>query len=442
MLDRAIIHINRILFLLLFLFISSFTIAEDITYIDPSHNNSRENGTLEYPYKSFDDVVWKRNHTYLIKKGTTLKTDKISIRKNKITIGAYGDGELPKIVARKNVNHVFYIRNKKRITIENLEIIGNNSTSCLFFNGNRNSLISINNCVLSNAFNGLRIIGKAYKFRVLDCTISDIFNDGIYAKNIRQIEIGRCTIRNVNLAWNENKDQKISSGDCVQIDCTNSVKYNIYSNLFDHSSTGNKFCLIIHGKNAIGEINKNQFIGNITGETSCLYIGHESKNVSITNNIFQFGSYGIYNYCSNTVVEYNIFKENKIALAAMQNTRLSIYNNLFHDNGFQIDAFEEAEINLYNNIFLIKAGKEYAFEFRSENIDKDNNLYNLQPKYFSLGDHSIIGEPEFKKDSYFLKPNSPCINHGRNIGKSTDYFGNTIQPKDQKDIGIHEFVSP
>jgi hypothetical protein len=133
MLDRAIIHINRILFLLLFLFISSFTIAEDITYIDPSHNNSRENGTLEYPYKSFDDVVWKRNHTYLIKKGTTLKTDKISIRKNKITIGAYGDGELPKIVARKNVNHVFYIRNKKRITIENLEIIGNNSTSCLFF---------------------------------------------------------------------------------------------------------------------------------------------------------------------------------------------------------------------------------------------------------------------------------------------------------------------
>ncbi len=89
----------------------------DTIYVDPSITAGGE-GTIDSPYKSWNDVLWKPGNTYLQKRGTTykstIKVDNTGLSYAWIVIGAYGDGAKPLITTNDQlgieISDVSYIK--------------------------------------------------------------------------------------------------------------------------------------------------------------------------------------------------------------------------------------------------------------------------------------------------------------------------------------------
>jgi hypothetical protein len=129
-----------------------------IYYINPDNvNDPLEDGSIEHPFDSWNDAVWKEGYTYLQKKGTISYSDKIKLSADKITLGDYDVGEKPLIISN---SQDFVIRGfeRKNITVRNLSFLANEAISCIYFLGQTCENILIENCEFVGSENGVRII--------------------------------------------------------------------------------------------------------------------------------------------------------------------------------------------------------------------------------------------------------------------------------------------
>lgn len=151
---NIIININHV--------IKSVT-KSTVYYIDPSNiNDLSEDGSMAHPFDSWTDINWESGNSYLQKRGTIAYEKKINIGASNITIGAYGEGDIP-LIRSQAKDFAMRAYERKNITINNLHLIAEEAVSCIYFLGSTCDSISINNCTFESSSNGIRIIeGKTF----------------------------------------------------------------------------------------------------------------------------------------------------------------------------------------------------------------------------------------------------------------------------------------
>jgi hypothetical protein len=440
---------------------SSFASGQTTVYIDPSYTGSTQNGTIQYPYKSWNSVSWVNGNTYLQKAGTTFNTSTCLLitSKHNITLGSYGSGSKPKIVSSgDNTIKVIDITSSYNMVVTGLEVYSTTGqvTAAVIIDGTGSSNNLIDNCSLHDSQWGIRILTTSSGNRILNSQVYNTQDDGIYIKDVPNIEIAYCNIYNVNLKYFINPDQSYSSGDNIQIASTNNHNFNIHHNTLDHSSTGNKFCFIAWGNNYTGVLEHNTMIGNSDQVTSCIYLSPTTGSVTVRYNSITHGNYGIYAYVANFNVYYNNFVGNRTAIAVLNNYHLRAENNIFYNNTIAcISGFSGSNVVAKNNIFYI-SGSAKALS-TSGSLTSDYNTFNTQSANFINGHstlsswqsasgqdlHSFIGNPQFVNPSgnnFELQPNSPCINKGVICGYNQDFYGNPVPQGNSSDIGYYEYT--
>lgn len=451
-------HLSTILTTVFMIILLANTFGQSNIYIDPTYTGTTQNGTIQYPFTSWNSVTWISGNNYYQKAGTTFTTSGSIIisSKNNVTIGSYGTGNKPRIVNNGvNTNKVLDITSCSNFTISNLELSSTTGqvTAAILIDGIGSANNLIDNCILHDVQWGIRILTTSPGNRILNCEVYNTKDDGIYIKDTPDIEIGYCNVHDVNLNYFINPDQSFSAGDNIQIASTNSHNFNIHHNLLDHSSTGNKFCFIAWGNNYTGILEHNTFIGNANNVTSCLYLSPTTGNVTVRYNSIKNGNYGIYAYVTNFHVYYNNFVSNRTAIAVLNNYHLLAENNVFYNNVITaISALSGSTVISKNNIFHINGGKAYSV---NSTLISDYNTFNTQASGFINGNstlagwqnasgqdsHSFVANPLFTNPSahnFSLQPNSPCINAGTLCGYSQDFFGNTVPQGNSSDIGYFE----
>lgn len=454
-------HVLLILTTVLMTMLSARSFAQSNVYIDPSYTGSTQNGTMQFPYTSWNAVTWVSGNSYYQKAGTTFTTSGslIITSKSNITISSYGTGNKPKIVTSgANTNKVLDLTSCSNFTISNIEVSSTTgmATAAILIDGTGSSNNLIDNCLLHDVQWGIRILTTSPGNRILNCEVYNTKDDGIYIKDTPDIEIGYCNVHDVNQNYFINPDQSFSAGDNIQIASTNSHDFNIHHNLLDHSSTGNKFCFIAWGNNYTGILEHNTFIGNANNVTSCLYLSPTTGNVTVRYNSIKQGNYGIYSYVSNFHVYYNNFVANRTAIAVLNNYHLLAENNVFYNNIITaISGLSGSTVISKNNIFHINGGKAYSV---NSTLVSDYNTFNVQSNGFINGHstlsawqgasgqdgHSFVSNPQFVNPSshnFALQANSPCINSGTLCGYNQDFFGNSVPQGNSSDIGYFELAT-
>lgn len=440
---------------------SSFANSQTTVYIDPSYTGTTQNGTIQFPFKSWNSVSWVNGNTYLQKAGTTFNTSTnlLISSKHNITLGAYGTGSRPKIVSSGgNTIKVIDIYSSYNMVVTGLEANSTTGqvTAAIIIDGTGSSNNLIDNCNLHDAQWGIRILTTSSGNRILNTQVYNTQDDGVYIKDVPNIEIAYCNIYNVNLKYFINPDQSYSSGDNIQIASTNNHNFNIHHNILDHSSTGNKFCFIAWGNNYTGVLEHNTMIGNSDQVTSCIYLSPTTGTVTVRYNSITEGNYGIYAYVANFNVYYNNFVGNRTAIAVLNNYQLRAENNIFYNNSIAcISGYTGSTVVNKNNIFFI-SGSAKALS-TSGSLTSDYNTFNTQSANFINGHstlsswqsssgqdmHSFVGNPQFVNPSgnnFELQPNSPCINKGIICGYNQDFYGNPVPQGNSSDIGYFEYA--
>lgn len=141
-------------------------------YIDPDNNNDpEEDGSLNNPYNSWQDITWTTGNIYLQKCGTIAHEEGIIIGANNVTLGSYGEGELPVIISETS-NYLIRGFEKENIIISNLSLESPNAVSCIYFLGASCNNITIEHCHLEGVTNGIRIVSGlkvAIKYNTIYC---------------------------------------------------------------------------------------------------------------------------------------------------------------------------------------------------------------------------------------------------------------------------------
>lgn len=426
-------------------------------YIDPTNTASNQNGTIENPFNSWSKVTFTSGNTYLQKSGTTFSTTTgITISsKSGITIGAYGTGNKPKIVSSGTGNHILNISSSSNITIKDLEITSvGNWISSIIIQGTGASNNLIDNCTVYNTQWGIRVVTSSAGTRIMNSTVYKTGDDGIYAKDVSSIEIGFCKIYDINQKYFTNTDQSYSAGDGIQLASVNSMNFNIHDNHIDHSSTGNKFCIIAWGENYNGIIENNTLIGNASKVVSAIYLSPTTGTVTVRYNNIKNGSYGIYSYTKNLDAYYNNFSNNNAAIQVMSGYNLNARNNVFYNNTRSaVSSGTSTSVTLRNNIFNLSSGSK-AISTQGT-ISSNNNLFNIEQSGFINGHStlsswksasgndgsSITGNPSFVNavgGDFKVQSSSPAINRGAMVNLTRDFFGSPVPQSGTPDIGIHE----
>lgn len=435
----------------------SFTLLGATVYIDPTYSGSTQNGSMSNPYKSWKNFTINSGNTYLQKAGTTYNTTTpITISgKTNVIIGAYGTGAKPKIVTSGTGTHIINISSSSNVVVKDIEVFTTGKwTSAIIIQGSNAGNNVIDNTVLRKTEWGIRVLTTAGGNKIMRSTINDIGDDGIYIKDASSIEIGFCTIFDINKKYLINTDQAYSAGDGIQIASVNNMVFNIHDNIIDHSSMGNKFAIIAWGNNYSGIIERNTIIGNASKVVSGIYLSPTTKTVTIRYNNIKNSNYGIYNY-SKADVYYNIFSNNKTGIQTMAGYSLNARNNVFYNNtATAVSSATNTSTTLRNNIFNISnSGKAIK---TSGTVSSNNNLFNTQTSGF-INSHStltawrsasgndkasLVGNPGFVNpgnQDFHVVSTSVTINKGANVSLIKDYFGGTVPMSGAPDIGIHEF---
>lgn len=456
---RGRFYILTAILIALYLFIGASVFGATI-YIDPSYNGSTQNGSMSNPYNSWKKFTINSSNTYLQKAGTTYTSNStISINgKTNVTLGMYGTGNKPKIVTTGSGQHMINVSGSSGVTIKDLEIYSTGTwISGVIIQGSGAGNNTINKCVIRHTEWGVRILTTAGGNKVLYSTINDIRDDGIYIKDASSIEIGNCTIFDVNKKYLVNTNESYSSGDGIQIASTNNMVFNIHDNIIDHSSMGNKFCIIAWGNNYSGTIERNTIIGARNKNTSGIYLSPTTKTVCVRYNNIKEGEYGIYNY-SKLDAYYNVFSGNKTGIQTLSGYTLNARNNVFYNNyTYGVSSASSTTTTLRNNIFNLNSTSQKAIK-TSGSVSSNNNVFNTQHSGFinsystlsawksaSGNDQSsVVGAPKFMNPSnqdYHLQSGSVAINKGANVSLVKDYYGASVPVAGYPDAGISEYGS-
>lgn len=460
-----------ILTILLVIFYSTLLFSATV-YIDPSNTASGQNGSIQNPYSSWNQVSFINGNSYLQKRGTIFNTSGgISLNnKSNITIGAYGTGAKPVIKSTSATARIIRLSNSSNCTIKNLELsstddflgaigIGIDGTS-------PNALID--SCHIHSCEWGVSMftaVGTS-GIRILNTEIHGTGDDGIYGRDMKNLEIGNCNIYDVNKKYLTNPNQSYSPGDCIQLvgnqSTTNALVVNIHHNTLDHSSTGNKFCIIIVGDYYSGNISNNTMVAG--SSTSLMYLWHTTGTITVRNNVLKGGGYAIYSYVHDLQVHYNKIINTRQGIMVLPSyltqTSLTAYNNVFYNNVYACITISNSGSPLVskNNAFYLIGSSAKAYSTGAAPVASNYNNFNIQRSGFinsystltswrsaSGNDmNSYIGDPMFvspANNNFSLQPGSACINAGTNVNLQTDFFGTPVPQGSTPDIGHYEYLN-
>ncbi|HLO92347.1 MAG: T9SS type A sorting domain-containing protein [Chloroflexota bacterium] len=436
------------------------TVFGSTIYIDPSYTGSTQTGSMSNPYNSWKKFTINSGNAYLQKAGTTYtSTSTITINgKTGVTLGMYGTGNKPKIVTSGTGQHILNVTSSSGVTVRDLEIYSTGTwISAVIIQGSNAGNNTIDNCVLRHTEWGVRVLTTSGGNKIMHTTVNDTRDDGIYIKDASSIEIGFCTIFDVNKKYLVNTDESYSSGDGVQIASTNNMVFNIHDNIIDHSSMGNKFCIIAWGNNYSGTIERNTLIGARTKNNSGIYFSPTTKTVCVRYNIIKTGEYGIYNYAKLDAY-YNVFSANNTAIQTMSGYTVNARNNVFYNNyNYGVSSASSTTTTLKNNIFNLGSTSQKAIK-TSSSVSSNNNVFNTQHSGFinsystltawrsASGNDgsSVVGNPAFVNPSnqdFHLQSGSAAINKGANVSLTKDYYGALVPVAGYPDAGVSEFNS-
>lgn len=439
----SLFTISMILILPVFTYGQRLFYPEKTIYLDSKNDkDTLQDGTFQHPYSSFDKITFESKCRYMLKKSSDFTVDHIIIDENLVEITTFGFGHDPIIRSNATGNKgIIDISDKNNIIIDGVQIIGNNnSVAGIQIKGNEITGIHIKTCNISKVQFGIRVIAIVNDFIITDCNIHNIAVDGIYAMNFKDIEISYCSIHHVNEKWEITKNEKESSGDCIQLYSDSGMTFKIHHNTLDHSSSGNKFCFIAYGKDYAGYIENNTFIANEKLNNSCIYLHPTTKEVYIMNNWMESGSFGVYSYADNIKIYYNLFLNQEVPISLMENSKAVIFNNLFYQNKYVLYAESKTSVNLFNNI-VSKVSQSNPYETKGELIS-DYNLYDFKNKRIKYEKNSIEADPMFAlpdNSNYQLKEGSPCIDKGRSHKIDKDLKGAYVPYGPYPEIGPFEY---
>lgn len=448
-------------------------------HIDPTYTGSVSDGSIEQPYKSWEEVGnFESDNSYLQKKGTeTTLSQSIRVRGydgNIITnvyLGAYGEGDRPIINSVPNTEQdIITITICDGVTVDGFRLKGEIrwgegvTNACVSPSGYwsegapwcKNVLIK--NCVMSDAFNGVRILNYSTGVdgvKVENCEIFDITEDGMFIANVSNVEIASCNIYKVNQKYIFSDPEK-AGGDGIQFAGLVPGMY-VHDCHIDRSDTGNKFCLIWADQSTTPtygcKIENNHFISPLPDDGgSCTYISG-GKGVEMIGNTFtQAGTdnqttlTGIYCHTPEMKIYNNVFYNLKAGISLFPPSGFNpseVYNNTFYNCGegpvysaVGVIGATGSPVIVKNNIFKTDAG--IAPLWGSSINDYSNNCFVETNSY--AGGTDIIGDPLFVDESNYnfqLTESSPCRNAGTNVGITHDKLGNPVQGI--PDIGAYEY---
>ncbi|MCY3022274.1 MAG: right-handed parallel beta-helix repeat-containing protein [Planctomycetota bacterium] len=158
-----------------------------------------------------------------------------------------------------------------------------------------------------------------------------------------------------------------------------------------------------------------------------VYMG--SKNIlvlgnRVTNSNIAFTS----SESDNVTVAYNVFHTEAFYAFANwnKNTDMKVYNNVILRGGEDLTAYTQAAgttVTLKNNIITDNAGK----------MDENHNLRVVAADLAKI----FAGPTEL---DFHLKPGSPAIDAGVDVGLDKDIAGTKVPQGNAPDIGAYEFV--
>ncbi|MCK4788129.1 MAG: right-handed parallel beta-helix repeat-containing protein [Desulfobacteraceae bacterium] len=303
------------------------------------------------------------------------------------------------------------------LTFSNIEASNTTGTALFFYNTGHESdakYITVNNCIVHDThLNGIASTGS--DITINNCTIYNMDADGIYARGIN-FTVTNCNIYNV---------ARTIVGDCIQISTLGENCY-IANNTLTNLNTLAKQCIVIGGDDTGGLVENN--LCEITTEAGQSHFAIQvvQAGVIVKHNNFEGGS-----YCGNFLyskVHHNIFKNAStvgVRIGGFEGD-VTMYNNVIYNSHYGIYHDSNTTLSLYNNI--IANNDTRGIHAADAIITNDYNcVYNNGTNFFgnnaTKGTHSVETNPLFTdaaNDDFTLKPGSPCINAGTNLGSSYD----------------------
>ncbi|MGM0530625.1 MAG: PKD domain-containing protein [Bacteroidota bacterium] len=426
----------KVIFLSLF-YIGGY--SQDTTYIDPGNaGDAQEDGTIEHPYDSWDDINLADNSVYLFRRGTVLEQESTMglYSLNDVTIGAYGTGDRPRLEIP-----LVYIKNGQDLVLKDVELYVNSSRGILFGEDNPNRRMRIDNVVVHGIPNDepdFGIYGQVQDLTIKDTEIYDINLDGIFLNNSFGIDIIGTYIHHVNLDYHENPTT--ASGDGIQFMSSDDIL--IKETTIDRSGTGRKFNVIFTNTNDNITVNNivledNHFIG--PGEHdqggASIYIGVESAE--IRRNKIEGALVGVYTHSPDIMVNNNLFITNQTAIDIASHGA-DIYNNVFYDNNRSIYSWLRPS-SIKNNIIYLTDPSQTSLEVAD--CEVSNNLQNISSESSNF-DAGTISDPQFvdvAQENFYIEESSQAINSGVDVGVAYDYAENPVPCSGVPDIGAFEY---
>lgn len=211
-------------------------------YIDPTNvNDPEEEGSVDHPFDSWYDVKWNTGTSYLQKRNTSASVERITVSADAVTLGAYGEGEMPEIISDSK-DFVFAFYEKSNVVISELNVRNESGISLIYFLGSSTNNI-VERCKLEGSNYGVRIVdGSNYVVRYNTfknnseavCSYSEntkiyynIFRDNESAINISS-HLSSAEIFN-NVFYDNAQSLKVTYADLV-----------LYNNIFYLANAGDK----------------------------------------------------------------------------------------------------------------------------------------------------------------------------------------------------------
>jgi hypothetical protein len=430
---------------------SNAALASTIIYIDPSAN-SNGTGTEASPWNgsSLINDPWQANTTYLFKRGTTYShSNKINVQVAGVTLGAYGTGAAPILQQTANNDN---INGSGSITIQDLELLaplgtaGQDANQMAFWPGT--GYLTVSNCKIHGGFQGVRVMeSPTLDVKITNCQIYDTWSDGLFITTAHSLEVGYCTVYNVNTSHPNYPDD----GDNIHTDDINTIY--IHHNTLDHTTQPGKFCLLL-GSGIVGfttnaTIEYNTMTRTRTGDDNTVFYSNyaHGSNIIFRYNIVKDALMGIQSRTYDMQIYYNTFSNVGVFMELSApndySSNVKVWNNSIYNCGLILNGYGEI-VDFRNNIVHTVTGAAFS---GGSNITLDYNDYYNIPTFgnISKGAHDLASDPLFNNITnldFTLKNGSPCIDKGTNVlNTTTDIVGDVVPAGNSVDIGSHEYGS-
>ena len=298
----------------------SFISNNSTYFIDPTNTDDPlEDGSLDHPYSSWKNVSWTDGYYYLQKSGTKAYESDILIGADSVTLGAYGNGALP-IINSNSATYVFKGYNKKYVNIQDLNIIGNQAQSCIYFLGSDCKNITIERCILEGAAMGVRVV------------------DG----------------KDLLIKYNTFKNPE--SGVYSMAENTQ-----VYYNIFKNSQTAVNLASYLTEAN----IYNNVFYGNVQGVSSSY------SKLTLYNNIFYLtrsGDLAVSQKLDSLISDNNIYYPEQKGFIEIGSQKFDNLSDLRQKTNAGLSSFSA------DPLFEDAANDDFTIEFNSPAIDKGKDV--------------------------------------------------------------------